>query len=526
MSGQRRKSHDGKPARKPIQRLLIANRSEIACRIIRTARDMGIETVAVYSEPDRPAAHVSLADQAVALGGDSPATSYLSIERVIDAARKSGADAVHPGYGFLAENSGFAAACTAAGLTFVGPAPGAIDAMGDKIRARELARDCKLPLVPAAELTGDAKPDAKAASALGYPVLVKAAAGGGGRGMRIVETADALEDAVAAARREAASAFGDDRVFLEKYLSEPHHIEIQIFGDGNGGVVHLGERECSVQRRHQKIIEEAPSPMVGPALRDRMGEAAIRLAGSMDYAGAGTVEFIVDGSGDFYFLEMNTRLQVEHAVTEMITSTDLVRWQLEVASGSGLPIGVGHTPAGSGHAIECRIYAEDPSAGFLPTAGRVERVEHPAGPGIRVDSALYDGFDVPLEYDPMLAKIVAWAPDRAQAIERMRGALRETAILGVGTNVAFLLDILADPSFRDGTFTTTTVGERYADWRPDPSGLSIAAAAAAILCAAAVPPGGDRAARGTAASITDPWQTLAGWRHGRRAEPAERGDEE
>ena len=246
----------------------------------------------------------------------------------------------------------------------------------------------------------------------------------------------------------------------------------------------------------------------------------------MDYAGAGTVEFIVDDSGAFYFLEMNTRLQVEHAVTEMITSTDLVRWQLEVASGSGLPIEIGHTPAVSGHAIECRIYAEDPSAGFLPTAGRVDRVEHPTGPGIRVDSALYDGFDVPLEYDPMLAKIVAWAPDRAHAIERMRGALRETAILGVETNVAFLLDILADPSFGDGTFTTTTVGERYTNWKPDESGLSIAAAAAAILSAAAVPPGGDRAARGTTASINDPWQTLAGWRHGQRAEPAERGDEE
>lgn len=490
---------------------------------MRTAREMGIETVAIYSEPDSAAAHVSLADHAVALGGDSPATSYLSIERVIDAARQSGADAVHPGYGFLAENAEFARACSAAGLTFVGPAAAAIEAMGDKIHARQLARDCELPLIPSADLTGEMQQDASAAAALGYPVLVKAAAGGGGRGMRIVETADELDEAVAAAKREAASAFGDDRVYLEKYLSEPHHIEIQVFGDGEGGVVHLGERECSVQRRHQKIVEEAPSPLIDPTLRDRMSKAAIRLAGSMDYAGAGTVEFIVDGSGAFYFLEMNTRLQVEHAVTEMITSTDLVRWQLEVASGSGLPIEIGHTPAVSGHAIECRIYAEDPSAGFLPTAGRVDRVEHPTGPGIRVDSALYDGFDVPLEYDPMLAKIVAWAPDRAHAIERMRGALRETAILGVETNVAFLLDILADPAFGDGTFTTTTVGERYTNWKPDESGLSLAAAAAAILSAEAATPGSNRAARGQATSITDPWRTLTGWRH---AEQKGRGDEE
>ena len=503
------------PATHDMKRLLIANRGEIACRIIRTASEMGIETVAVYSEPDRGALHASLADRAVALGGDTPATSYLDIARVVDAAIAEGADAVHPGYGFLAENATFARAVTDAGLVFVGPRAETIESMGDKISARRIAVDCGLPVIPTADLGADDAARVAAATGLGFPVVVKAAAGGGGRGMRVVTERDGLAAALDGARREAGAAFGDDRVYLEKYLTDPRHIEVQVFGDGSGRVLHLGERECSVQRRHQKIIEEAPSPAIDDELREEMGSAAVALAESMGYLGAGTVEFVVDDEGRFYFLEMNTRLQVEHAVTEMVTSTDLVRWQLEVASGASLPASA---PPRRGHAIECRVYAEDPAAGFVPTAGVVRRVEHPSGPGIRVDSALFDGFRVPVEYDPMLAKVVAWAPDRDHAIARMRRALEELALLGVVTNIAFLVDVLGDPAFTAGEFRTTTVEQRYADWRraSDRDGasddLAVAAAAAALLVTA----GGAGATSRTATreQAPDPWETLGAWRVG------------
>jgi len=508
------RSGDGDDVRK-LRRLLVANRGEIACRVMRSARELGVETIAVYSEPDRQAAHVAAADRAVALGGDSPATSYLDVARVVDAARSSGADAVHPGYGFLAENAQFAAAVEDAGLVFVGPTADVIAAMGDKIRSRELALRSSLPTIPAAELGAENGANERAAASLGYPVLVKAAAGGGGRGMRVVDDARSLPEAVTAARREAGAAFGDDRVYLEKYVRDPKHVEIQVFGDGRGKVLHLGERECSVQRRHQKIIEEAPSPVVDADLRARLGEAAVRLAGAMDYRGAGTVEFVVDAERNFYFLEMNTRLQVEHPVTELVTATDLVRWQLEIAAGGELPAAA---PAFRGHAIECRVYAEDPANGFLPTAGRIHRVEHPGGPGVRVDGALFDGFEVPLEYDPLLAKVAVWAPDRPQAIARMSGALADFHILGITTNLPFLIEVVRDPLFAAGAFTTTTVGERYAHWHEEATeALRIAAAAASLL---ATRGGAATAARAAGrATPPGPWETLGAWRLG----PAGRG---
>jgi acetyl/propionyl-CoA carboxylase alpha subunit len=493
--------------------LLIANRGEIASRIIRTARELGIETVAVHAVPDSDAAHVHEADIAVALDGDTPATSYLDAGAILKAAEATGADAVHPGYGFLAENAAFARSVEEARLTFVGPTPESIEAMGDKIRAREVAERTSLPLVPSATLDGTAKDRAKAAKKLGYPVLVKAAAGGGGRGMRVVASKDELETAVEGAQREAGSAFGDDRVFLEKYITGPRHIEVQIFGDGNGRVVHLGERECSVQRRHQKIIEESPSPFVDDDLRARMTDASARLAAEMNYRGAGTVEFVVGEDRSFYFLEMNTRLQVEHPVTEAVTGTDLVRWQIEVARTGALPAIADDEQnlAPRGHAIECRIYAEDPENGFLPTAGNTLRVELPAGPGIRVDSALCDGFEVPVAFDPMLAKLIAWAPDREQAVTRMLGAIDRFAILGITTNTAFLRDVVAGEDFARGAFTTTTVETKYGDWSAsNASKENLACALAALVTTSGR--GNAAPAAGGTGRAPSPWDTLGAWR--------------
>jgi len=475
---------------------------------MRTAREMGIETVAIYSEPDRTAAHVALADRSEPLGGDTPATSYLDIARIVDAARRAGADSVHPGYGFLAENATFARAVEDAGMVFVGPHPEAIAAMGDKIRARELAVANGVPVIPSAPCTEGKT--AAAAEALGFPLLVKAAAGGGGRGMRMVRKADELEEALASARREAGSAFGDDRVYLERFVTDPRHIEIQVFGDGRGRVIHFGERECSVQRRHQKIIEESPSPVMTPELRAQMADAAVHLAAGIEYRGAGTVEFVVDPERRFYFLEMNTRLQVEHPVTELVTSTDLVRLQLEIAAGGSLPR---HAPEFRGHAIECRIYAEDPANGFLPTGGTVLRVEHPCGPGVRVDSALFDGLVVPVEYDPLLAKISVWGTDRAQATARAAHALEDLAIVGVTTNVSFLIDVLRDSLFVDGGFTTTTVEERYRGWKRSRRDGFVLAAAAAALAAGRPTPAATGSGSQRARSL-GPWDTLGAWRAG------------
>jgi acetyl/propionyl-CoA carboxylase alpha subunit len=505
-----RKSGSTKSAR--LARLLVANRGEIACRIFTTARELGIETVAVYSDADHHALHPTYADRAVAIGPDDPAPAYLDSERVLAAARDSGADAIHPGYGFLAESAAFAAAVEKAGMTFVGPSPEAITAMGDKLRARELADRCKLPVLPAAPLSGDSKKDAEAAASVGFPLIVKAAAGGGGRGMRVAREKDALAEAVASARREAASAFGDDRVYLERYVEEPHHVEVQVFGDGRGHVLALGERECSVQRRHQKIIEETPAPSIDDALRSKLAEAAIALCSAIAYRGAGTVEFIV-GPGEYFFLEMNTRLQVEHPVTEVVHGVDLVRWQLEAAAGGALP---DIAPLARGHAIECRVCAEDPSRGFLPTTGTVHRLEHPSGPGIRVDSCLYEGLAIPVAYDSLLAKVVAWGPDREHARRRMIGALERFVLLGVRTNVEFLTGLLESESFVRATFTTSTLD------RQDPGSILAAATTGsredsrtlATVAAALAASSSAGATLGAARSreTPGPWERLGAWR--------------
>jgi acetyl-CoA/propionyl-CoA carboxylase biotin carboxyl carrier protein len=500
-----------------MKRLLVANRGEIACRILTTARELGIATVAVYSDADRLALHPTYADRAIALGPDDPAPAYLDMERVIAAARESGADAIHPGYGFLAESAAFAAAVEKAGLTFVGPSAEAITAMGDKLRARELAERCKLPVLPATTLSGDAKKDAKASATVGFPLIVKAAAGGGGRGMRVVHEKAELAEAIASARREAASAFGDDRVYLERYVSDPHHVEVQVFGDGRGHVLALGERECSVQRRHQKIIEEAPAVCIDDRLRAKLADSAIELCSSIDYRGAGTVEFIVStaGEGEHFFLEMNTRLQVEHPVTEAVFGIDLVRWQLEAAAGGKLP-DVAPTPRG--HAIECRVCAEDPSRGFLPTAGTVHRLEHPSGPGIRVDSCLYEGLEIPVAYDSLLAKVIAWGPDREQARRRMIGAIERFVLLGVRTNVEFLAELLASAAFKSATFTTSTLDRRDPAVTADATAssaheenIAIATAAAAL---AASNVGAAVVGSGAARATSGPWERLGAWRLG------------
>ena len=451
--------------------LLVANRGEIACRVLRSARSMGLRTVAVYSDADAGAPHVQLADEAIRLPGAAAAETYLDIARLIDAAERTGAEAVHPGYGFLSENATFARACDDAGLVFVGPTPDVIDAMGDKITAKETMRGIGVPVLPDAE-AGD-YPWA-AADTLGFPLLVKAAAGGGGKGMRLVTSSGDLADAVAAAKREAAGAFGDDRLFLERFVSPARHIEVQILGDVHGTVVHLGERECSVQRRHQKIIEESPSPAVDDALRERMTQAAITAATQLGYRNAGTVEFVVGTDGDFYFLEVNTRLQVEHPVTELAwrlrdgTALDLVRLQLLVAAREPLPFTQDDVVL-AGHAIEARVYAEDVAAGFLPATGTLRSWSIPTGAQVRVDDGVATGTEVGVHYDPMLAKVIAAAPTRGEAIAVLAKALRDSRIAGVTTNRDFLLRALAHPAFRSGDYDTGLV-EQHLDPHGTPSG--------------------------------------------------------
>jgi propionyl-CoA carboxylase alpha chain len=442
-----------------ISKLLVANRSEIARRVFRTCRSMGIGTVAVYSDVDRSEPFVSEADEAFALGGSAPAESYLRADRILEAARVTGADAIHPGYGFLAESPGFARAVIGAGLTWVGPSPEAIEAMGSKLESKRLMSDAGVPTLPSVEVAGSADEEILAAGEqCGYPVLVKASAGGGGKGMRIVESADGLVEAVRSARREAASAFGDDTVFLEPYHLAPRHVEVQVFGDAHGNVVSLFERECSIQRRHQKIVEESPSPAVDPGLRSRMSEAAVTAARAVHYEGAGTVEFLLHDGG-FSFLEMNTRLQVEHPVTEEITGLDLVRLQLLVAEGLELPAEARQARV-DGHAIEVRLYAEDPLNGFLPVTGRLHRFSFPAIDGIRVDSGVEDGSIVSVEYDPMLAKVIAWGPTRREAAARLGRALRTAEIHGCVTNRDLLAAILGEDDFLAGR-TDTAYLERH-----------------------------------------------------------------
>ncbi|MEM0962701.1 MAG: acetyl-CoA carboxylase biotin carboxylase subunit [Bacteroidota bacterium] len=449
------------PPLRTIRRLLVANRGEIAVRVMRTCRDRGIETVAICSAADRDALHVRLADHVVEIGPAPSAESYLLAERVLDAARQMGADAIHPGYGFLSENADFAQAVADAGILWVGPPPAAISAMGDKTEARKLMAEAAVPMAPG---TPDAIDDAAEAEAvageIGYPVLVKAAAGGGGKGMRVVERSEDFAGAFDRARSEAQSAFGDGRVYVEKYLVGPRHVEIQVLADAHGTIVHLFERECSIQRRHQKVIEEAPSAVLDDALRQRMGEAAVQAARACDYVGAGTVEFLLDADRNFYFLEMNTRLQVEHPVTELVTGLDLVAEQLRIAEGE--PLGYGQDDLRLwGHAVECRVYAEDVPAGFLPAPGPLLRHRPASGPGVRVDSGVEEGDEIPVHYDPMIAKLCTWGRSRADAIARMRRALDEYDVAGVHTTIPFCRYVMDHPAFTSGQFDTGFVSTHF-----------------------------------------------------------------
>ena len=489
-----------------FSRILIANRGEIAVRVIRSLRAMGIESVAVYSDADAGARHVAEADLAVRIGPPPARQSYLDIDAVVDAAVRTGAQAVHPGYGFLSENSDFAAALHAAGIVFIGPPAAAIRTMGDKIAAKTAVSAFGVPVVPGIAEPGLADAQLIAAAGdIGYPVLVKPSAGGGGKGMRRVDDPADLPAALATARREAGSAFGDDTLFLERFVLAPRHIEVQVLADGQGTVLHLGERECSLQRRHQKVIEEAPSPLLDPATRARIGAAACDTARSVDYVGAGTVEFIVsaDRPDEFFFMEMNTRLQVEHPVTELVTGWDLVEWQVRIAAGEKLT----HTQDDivmRGHAVEARVYAEDPAAGFLPTGGPVLDVIEPSGPGVRVDSGLAAGTTVGSDYDPMLAKIVAYGSDRAEALQRLDGALARTAVLGVQTNIEFLRFVLSDADVVAGRLDTGLL-ERL-EFRGAVIGDDVLIAAAAYRWLQRWP-----------AHAGDLWDVPSGWRVGQWA---------
>ncbi|MEV5436016.1 biotin carboxylase N-terminal domain-containing protein [Streptomyces sp. NPDC052682] len=487
--------------------VLVANRGEIAVRVIRTLRSLGVRSVAVFSDADADARHVREADTAVRIGPPPAAESYLSVERLLQAAARTGAQAVHPGYGFLAENAGFARACAEAGLVFIGPPADAIALMGDKIRAKETVQAAGVPVVP-----GGRDPDLEeAARKLGAPVLLKPSAGGGGKGMRLVRDLAVLEDEIAAARREARASFGDDTLLVERWIDRPRHIEIQVLADAHGNVIHLGERECSLQRRHQKIIEEAPSVLLDERTRAAMGEAAVQAARSCGYRGAGTVEFIVSGEDptSYYFMEMNTRLQVEHPVTELITGLDLVEWQLRVAAGEPLPFRQEDVRL-TGHAVEARVCAEDPARGFLPSGGTVLKLREPEGDGVRTDSGLSEGTEVGSLYDPMLSKVIAYGPDRATALRRLRAALAETVTLGVQTNAGFLRRLLAHPAVVAGELDTGLVEREVAGLVTTEVPQEVYEAAAAVRLDA-LKPGNE--------GWTDPFSVPDGWRLGGEPKP-------
>jgi acetyl-CoA carboxylase biotin carboxylase subunit len=492
-------------------KILVANRGEIAIRIMRACRELGIHTVAVYSEADKDALHLSFADESFLLGGSAPKESYLNIEKIIAAAEQTGAQAIHPGYGFLSENAAFAEAVTRAGLVFIGPSSTAIRLMGDKAESKRRMQHAGVPTIPGREGLTTVKDFRKAAVEIGYPVLIKASAGGGGKGMRIVNQESELAEALEAAGREAMNAFGDDRLLIEKFLADAHHIEFQVFGDQHGNLVHLFERECSVQRRHQKIIEETPSPLLTPKLRGQMGAAAVAAAKSVGYTNAGTVEFIYDPvSSSFFFLEMNTRLQVEHPVTEAVVGLDLVHWQIRVAAGEPFPFSQDQFTQ-RGHAIECRVYAEQPANNFLPGTGRLLQVVEPAGPGIRLDSGFTAGSEVTHFYDPLLAKLIVSAQDRKTAIQRMQAALKEYVIHGVATNIDFLGAILAHPDFQNGEVTTRWV-ETELNWTPP--GPSIESLIAASLADMTFPENRRLIATQNEPDPYSPWKEPSGFRMG------------
>jgi acetyl-CoA carboxylase, biotin carboxylase subunit len=490
---------------------MVANRGEIAVRVIRACRELGIPTVAVYSDCDRSARHVRDADQAVHIGPGPASESYLRIDTLIDAARSTGADAVHPGYGFLAENAAFARACRDAGLTFIGPSPEAIELMGSKTGARAVAQRAGVPVVPGtdAPLSAGATVEeiAREGARVGYPLMVKAVAGGGGKGMREVATPGALLNAVRTARSEAGSAFGDPAVYFERRLMTPRHIEIQLLADHHGTVIPFVERECSIQRRHQKVVEESPSMFVDEALRRRMADAAAAIAAAAGYTNAGTIELLLDSDGSFYFLEMNTRLQVEHPVTEMVTSLDLVHWQIRIARGERLSIDPARALTPHGHAIECRIYAEDPDEGFMPSPGLVRGIRPASGPGIRDDSGVLAGYTVPVFYDSMIAKLVAWAGTRGEAVARMTRALEEYEVLGIRTTIPFFLWLMREPDYIAGRFDTTYLdrllearrGESFSTFTDaEERQIAIAAALDAWFRASGTPAGGGRPTGGSA----------------------------
>ena len=493
--------------------ILIANRGEIACRVIRTARRLGIRTVAVYSDADAASLHVAMADEAYHIGPAPARESYLRTEVILEVAARSGAQAIHPGYGFLSENAEFAEACSRAGTVFIGPPTGAIRAMGSKSAAKEIMEKAGVPLVPGYHGENQ-EPEflRQEADRIGFPVLIKASAGGGGKGMRAVREAAEFADALASAKREAQASFGDDRVLLEKYLTKPRHIEIQVFADSHGNAVHLFERDCSIQRRHQKVLEEAPAPGMKPALREKMGEAAVAAARTIGYVGAGTVEFLLDEDGSFYFMEMNTRLQVEHPVTEMISGQDLVEWQLQVAAGLPLPCSQQELAIG-GHAIEARIYAEDPARDFLPSIGRLNHLRSPSeNANVRIDTGVGQGGEVSIYYDPMIAKLIVWDTDRAGALRRLQKALAEYQVVGVTTNIGFLGSVAAHPAFAAGDLDTGFIERYRADLFPDPrpaSDRTLALAALDILLRR-----NEEAAQAATASQDpySPWHQTRGWR--------------
>ena len=456
-----------------IKKVLVANRGEIAFRIMRSCREMGISTVAVYSEADRAAMHVRYADEAYLIGPAPSAESYLNIDRIIEAARKSNADAIHPGYGFLSENAAFSERCSKEGIEFIGPGPDAIRQMGDKITARKTMIAAGVPVVPGTvEMITDYNEALKTIREIGLPVMIKASAGGGGKGMRLVKREEDIESALRGARSEAKTAFGDDAVYIEKYIESPHHIEFQILADKHGNAVHLFERECSVQRRHQKVVEETPSPLLTPEVRAEMGAHAVAAAKACNYRGAGTIEFIVDDQLNYYFLEMNTRLQVEHPITERVVGVDLVKEMINIANGYELPFKQDELKQ-SGHAIECRIYAEDPDRNFMPSPGTIRHISEPLGLGVRHDGYVYEGYTIPIYYDPMISKLIVWAGNREEAINRMSRALEEYKITGVKTSIPFLAKIMEAEAFRSGKYNTHFIEENseFLFGKPDCDGV-------------------------------------------------------